>query len=198
MNKLRELREEKNLSLAKLSKEVGISAGALGNYERGVREPKIETWEKLATYFNVPTAYLMGVSDEKESSTETIDKIISYLAQRNKINEQLNLQTENSIPLDSDVLVETMMAYDIFVINILLSLDYEKLPELKKIIDNIQSIYIRTTSKETTQSKEETIEEHLENINEITNILNKWYMNEMDKIKYNQKKSNELEQPPEE
>lgn len=66
MNRLRELREEKKYSLRKLGEDVNINASVLGNYERGDRQPKIEVWEKLADYFGVTTAYIMGISPIKE------------------------------------------------------------------------------------------------------------------------------------
>ena len=68
MNRLRELRKKSNLTLKQLSTELGkynfkISADALAKYERGDREPKIETWQKLANFFNVPVTYITGMSD---------------------------------------------------------------------------------------------------------------------------------------
>lgn len=66
MNRIKELREKRNLTLRELGKEVGISFGALGNYENERREPRLKTWKTLADYFGVPVAYLQGYSDYKE------------------------------------------------------------------------------------------------------------------------------------
>ena len=44
MNRLKELRENKGLSLEDLSKEINIPKTSLSNYERYKREPKIEVW----------------------------------------------------------------------------------------------------------------------------------------------------------
>lgn len=68
MNRIKELRKEKTLE--EMSKElsqqgVKISADGLAKYERGVREPKLATWEKLADYYNVTPQYLVGWSDER-------------------------------------------------------------------------------------------------------------------------------------
>lgn len=68
MNRLRECRKNKNLTLRQLSKELGekgfkISADALGKYERGDREPKLEAWIKLADFYSVPVSYIQGLSD---------------------------------------------------------------------------------------------------------------------------------------
>ncbi|TPR18467.1 XRE family transcriptional regulator [Apilactobacillus timberlakei] len=68
-NRLREVRKSTGISLAKLSNELkakenlNISADALAKYERGVREPKMDTWNKLAHYFNVNMTYLQGFSN---------------------------------------------------------------------------------------------------------------------------------------
>lgn len=68
MNRLRECRKNKKLTLKQLSEELAknnlkISADALGKYERGDREPKLETWIKLADFFHVSVSYLQGISD---------------------------------------------------------------------------------------------------------------------------------------
>ena len=66
MNKLRELREEKGYSLRELGQLLNMNASVLGNYERGDRQPKIEVWEKIAEFFGVTPAYIMGLSTVKE------------------------------------------------------------------------------------------------------------------------------------
>ena len=66
MNRLRELRKEKKLTLKEVSSQLEqnnlkISPDALAKYERGDREPKLDTWQKLADYFNVSVPYLQGL-----------------------------------------------------------------------------------------------------------------------------------------
>lgn len=69
MNRLRKLRKQKGLTLEELAKELQekenlkIVPNGLGKYERGEREPRRETWIKLADYYNVPVAYLMGLPE---------------------------------------------------------------------------------------------------------------------------------------
>lgn len=70
MNRIKELREKNNLTLRGLGKEINMSSSRISQYETGKREPKIETWNKLAEYFNVPTSYLMGLSDDIEGWDE--------------------------------------------------------------------------------------------------------------------------------
>lgn len=71
-NRIKELRLEKGLSQRKLAEETGISQQSLSFYEKGDRNPKIETWQKLADYFGVSVSYLQGVSDIKN-----LNKILS-------------------------------------------------------------------------------------------------------------------------
>ena len=70
MNRLKELRQKNNLTLKELGQKVGMANNTLSQYETGKREPKLETWNKLAKYFNVPTSYLMGLSDDVDGWDE--------------------------------------------------------------------------------------------------------------------------------
>ena len=77
--RLKELRQEKGISLTKLSEileeQYGISAttSQLMYYEKGEREPRNkQVWKKLADYFGVSESYLLGYSSVK---TETDIKI---------------------------------------------------------------------------------------------------------------------------
>ena len=72
-NRIKELREKKGLSQEELAKKLNISQQAIRLYEKGDREPKLETWQKLADFFNVPVDYLLGIS--KDRSTLTIDDL---------------------------------------------------------------------------------------------------------------------------
>ena len=64
-NRIKELRKEKKLTLDALSDKVNIKRGTLNNYENEKTEPKLETWKKLADYFDVSVGYLQGLSDIK-------------------------------------------------------------------------------------------------------------------------------------
>lgn len=74
MNRIKELRKQKNLSLNQLSSELKkagkyLSADSLSKYERGVRNPKIENLEKLAMYYEVTVDYLRGKSNKKHGAS---------------------------------------------------------------------------------------------------------------------------------
>lgn len=63
-NRILELRKKNNYTLADVAKVLGVGTNTISRYETGKREPKIETWNKLAMFFQVPTSYLMGLSND--------------------------------------------------------------------------------------------------------------------------------------
>ena len=72
-NRIKKLREEKDLKQEQLAKILSISPSAIGMYERDEREPNDELTLKIADFFNVSTDYLLGKSDIRNPE-ETIEK----------------------------------------------------------------------------------------------------------------------------
>lgn len=68
--RLKELRNKANLSQQELSKIMGISKSSINMYERGEREPGLETVGALADYFDVRTDYLLGKTNDTRSPKE--------------------------------------------------------------------------------------------------------------------------------
>ena len=58
--RLRLLRREADLSQAEFSRQLGVSKSSINMYERGEREPGIETLEAIADYFNVDMDFQIG------------------------------------------------------------------------------------------------------------------------------------------
>lgn len=73
-NIIKELRENKKISMAKIAEALEIPKGTYASYEYGQREPNIEMINKLANYFNVTTDYLLG---RETGEPETIEKLVS-------------------------------------------------------------------------------------------------------------------------
>lgn len=69
-NRIRELRAEKNISQAQLAVAVGVTADAIGKYERSDREPKLKIWQKLADHFGVSVGYLQGIEERFEPTSD--------------------------------------------------------------------------------------------------------------------------------
>lgn len=80
MNRIKEIRQEKKLSQKDLAKKLNISQQAISLYEKGGREPKLETWQKLADFFGVSVPYLQGISDiEDLEPVSTFEKFFASL-----------------------------------------------------------------------------------------------------------------------
>ncbi|MEG9531373.1 helix-turn-helix transcriptional regulator [Mannheimia indoligenes] len=52
MNKIRQFRRAIGLSQQELASVIGVTTGAIGFYERGLREPNLATIKKLAEALN--------------------------------------------------------------------------------------------------------------------------------------------------
>ena len=61
--RLRELRQDKNLSMKQLAKELNITDAAISNWENEINEPKISYLKAIALYFDVSSDYLLGLED---------------------------------------------------------------------------------------------------------------------------------------
>lgn len=85
MNRIKELRKEKGLTLDEIQSKTGINRSTYNNYENGKTEPKPETWQALADYFNVSVPYLQGkifkedLDDEAQEMFEDVQDYISYV-----------------------------------------------------------------------------------------------------------------------
>lgn len=99
-NRIRQLRESHNLTLLNLSKklqteaDLKLSPDAIAKYERGDREPKLETWKKLADFFDVDLLYIQGISEIKnidndiggfKNSFDDLVKQVGFLAAGKKV-----------------------------------------------------------------------------------------------------------------
>ena len=62
-DRFKQLRTERRLSQQNLADQLGFSKSSVNMYERGEREPGLESMETIADYFNVDLDYLMGRSD---------------------------------------------------------------------------------------------------------------------------------------
>lgn len=85
MNRIKQLRQQRGLSIDELSKQlkekgISISPASISKYERGARKPKIDKWIQLADFFDVPVSYLQGtsvISDKK--AFESYPKLINAM-----------------------------------------------------------------------------------------------------------------------
>lgn len=62
-NRLRELREMRNLSQAELAEALDVSTSTIGMIEQGRRNPSHELMDAICDFFNVSVDYFMRRSD---------------------------------------------------------------------------------------------------------------------------------------
>ena len=63
MLRIKELKEEKNISQLELAKKLNLTQQSISLYEKGDREPSIDVLKSIANFFNVSLDYLLGKSD---------------------------------------------------------------------------------------------------------------------------------------
>ena len=69
-NRIKEVRLSQKKTIEQVANALNVAPITISRYERGDREPKLETWLKLAKYFGVPVSYLQGIEDKSESASE--------------------------------------------------------------------------------------------------------------------------------
>ncbi|WP_171336613.1 helix-turn-helix domain-containing protein [Enterococcus cecorum] len=84
--KIKDLANEKGVSLSELERSIGISNGSISKWEKS--SPKADTLQKVADYFNVSVDYLLGrtnnrfygLSDKQReiSIEQALDSVMSY------------------------------------------------------------------------------------------------------------------------
>lgn len=59
-DKIKKLREGKNISQKELAGELGVTDAMISMYENDKKNPSLDVITKIAIYFNVSTDYLLG------------------------------------------------------------------------------------------------------------------------------------------
>lgn len=66
MNRLRDLREDKDLLQKDVAKEIGISQRGYSHYETGENNIPNNILIKLAYFYNTSIDYILGITNEKK------------------------------------------------------------------------------------------------------------------------------------
>ncbi len=82
MNRIKDLREDRDLRQLDVATAVGIDQRSLSNYETGKTNPDSETVIKLASFFGVTCDYLLGVSDVNFSDHRAVVKELGDIKHR--------------------------------------------------------------------------------------------------------------------
>ncbi len=70
MERIKELRKEKVITMKRLGEIIGVSEGAVSQYENGKRQPDYDILKKIADFFNVTTDYLLGRTDNPHQNID--------------------------------------------------------------------------------------------------------------------------------
>lgn len=72
--KLKQLRQEKNLTQKQIADRIGVAVSAVCSYETGVRYPTYDSLIKLARIFHVTTDYLIGMTENRWIDVKGLDE----------------------------------------------------------------------------------------------------------------------------
>lgn len=125
-NRIKFLREQKDINQSEFAKILGIANSTLSQYETGQRIPSDEIKLKIANYFKVTIDYLLGNSSESatiESENQDISLIMTNLKEK--------LKNYEGVMFDGEILDETTA-----------KLLLEALEHQEKIIKEINKKYI--------------------------------------------------------
>lgn len=78
--RLKELRKKNRVSQKKLAEELNVSQVAIAHWENGNREPNTGMLQKIAEYFNVSPAHLMGWDEPMSSKKGIIINVLGRVA----------------------------------------------------------------------------------------------------------------------
>ena len=79
MNRIRNLREDRDLRQIDVAKATGIDQKTLSNYETGKTNPDSYSIIKLANFFQVTTDYLLGYADSNIKTNKDISNTLDNI-----------------------------------------------------------------------------------------------------------------------
>lgn len=83
--RIKQLRENRNISQEKLAEKIGISKSAISMYEQGSRIAPMKIQEKIADFFGVSLDYLWGRKIETKGCSDELTKWLEVqLASKDK------------------------------------------------------------------------------------------------------------------
>jgi transcriptional regulator with XRE-family HTH domain len=85
MDRIRILRNKKNITQLRLATEIGVTQETISSYELGKAEPKFSKLVEIANYLNTSTDYLLERTDDDSSLIDLANNIVD-----NELNELIN------------------------------------------------------------------------------------------------------------
>ena len=103
-SRLKELRNQKNITQEELANHLSIPRGTYAHYELGKREPDYNMLLRIANFFDVSTDYLLGLTDSPNPYKSP--KIISDLREGRVAYKDLSEETKKSLSRMDELPVE--------------------------------------------------------------------------------------------
>ena len=108
---LKKLRETKGITQTELAKELGVVRSTICQYEKGNREPDMETLIKIADYFGVSIDFILDREENLDGSpapsfNEREGKLLQYFRMLSPALQDVALDTVRvlaGIPAESDL-----------------------------------------------------------------------------------------------
>ena len=158
LNRIKELRNKNNLTLRALGQKVNMSSSRLSQYETGKREPKLETWQKLADFFGVSVPYLQGISDIKDlDRVSTFEKFYESL-ETTPDGKSVKVPIDEALALSNGLQIKEFLTINDAILNgqnehlsindlenykkITANFDAENLADIDEINFNITQLYL--------------------------------------------------------
>ena len=85
MNRIKELRQKRNITQIRLSTEIEVSQETISAYENGKAEPRLDNLVKIADFLNTSTDYLLGRIDDDSPLVDLANNVIDK-----QLNELIN------------------------------------------------------------------------------------------------------------
>ncbi len=86
--KIKKLRQEKNVSQAALGKAVGVHEKHISRYERGISRPSMETLRKMAGFFGVSIDFLVSEDISAIDNPNRDNELFDYFEEANRLGEE--------------------------------------------------------------------------------------------------------------
>lgn len=93
---IRKIRKSKKMTMKELGEKIGVSEQAIGNYERGDREPTIDVLIKISDALEVSLFDILGDKIDKKQ----VALLVNYL---NKTNEEMRNTYEKQIEINKKI-----------------------------------------------------------------------------------------------
>lgn len=177
-NRIKELRNKKGLSQKEFAKAFSefvkedseikpVSYATISRWERGENEPKLETWIKLADFFDVSVSYLQGISENSEplftlgSSATELKGMIDFFDSQTKGEKSLSpndlIKKIKQLPTEQRAVISGSFSTFLYCIDFLMANDEYQ------IIGSLGDLFGIILAVQLTESRSQDVKQQIEN-----------------------------------